>query len=102
VDAVATKQYDIVFMDVQMPVMDGLQATREIRAREGHGRHTIIVAMTAGAMEGDRDRCIAAGMDDYLAKPITQDGVGSTVLRWTKTSADATAAGGDGGSLNAA
>jgi signal transduction histidine kinase/ActR/RegA family two-component response regulator len=102
VEAVATKQYDIVFMDVQMPVMDGLQATREIRAREGHGRHTIIVAMTAGAMEGDRDRCLAAGMDDYLAKPITQDGVGSTVLRWTKTSADATAAGGDGGSLNAA
>jgi signal transduction histidine kinase/ligand-binding sensor domain-containing protein/CheY-like chemotaxis protein len=63
--------FDVVFMDVQMPEMDGLTATRKIREREAEtGRHILIVAMTAHAMKDDRERCLEAGMDDYLAKPI--------------------------------
>jgi signal transduction histidine kinase/ActR/RegA family two-component response regulator len=69
VDAVERQDYDVVFMDVQMPEMDGLEATRQIRARlAGNGPR--IVAMTANVMEGDREACFAAGMDDYVGKPI--------------------------------
>lgn len=70
IKACLSKHYDIVFMDCQMPVMDGFEATKKIRSIKGIGEKIIIIAMTANAMKGDREDCIAAGMDDYISKPI--------------------------------
>jgi CheY-like chemotaxis protein len=71
VDRMAARAFDLVFMDCQMPEMDGFEATREVRRREqDSGGRVRIVAMTANALEGDRERCLACGMDDYVAKPI--------------------------------
>jgi CheY-like chemotaxis protein/HPt (histidine-containing phosphotransfer) domain-containing protein len=87
--AVERKPYDLIFMDVQMPEMDGLEATRLIRERQNEKARQsnyqaplIIIAMTAGAMPGDRDKCIAAGMDDYLAKPVRPEDIRALIERW--------------------
>ena len=91
-EAVQLFAYDLVFMDMQMPVMDGYTATEEIRKWEetlpdmsaGTRPHVPVVAMTAHAMVGEREKCIEAGMDDYLSKPIDQDNLYAILLKWIK------------------
>ncbi len=84
VEMTATRAYDVVFMDIQMPEMDGIEATRAIRERErGSDKHLPIVAMTAHAMEGDRERCLSAGMDDYLSKPVRIERLAEMVEKWS-------------------
>jgi CheY-like chemotaxis protein len=83
IDAVAHGDYDLVLMDCQMPDVDGFEATREIRRAEtARGGHVPIVAMTANALEGDREACLAAGMDDYLAKPVQLAALRAVVERF--------------------
>jgi len=97
-DALDKKAYDLIFMDVMMPEMDGLEATRAIRERQkdraahpNYPARIVIVAMTAQAMQGDREKCLAAGMDDYLAKPILPKDVRATIERWGPQSVPAAA-----------
>src|SRR3954468_2296136 len=81
-----TLTYDLILMDCQMPQLDGFDATRAIRADEAQqparARHIPIVALTANALNGDRERCLAAGMDDYLAKPFTHEQLSIALSRW--------------------
>ncbi len=80
--ALASDGFDLVLMDCQMPVLDGYQATRRIRRNESAGRHLPIVAVTAHALKGERERCLSAGMDDYLSKPFTEEGLAAVLDRW--------------------
>lgn len=83
VKAVADSKYDLVLMDCQMPEMDGFQATQRIRKAEAiTGTHIPIVALTANAMQGDRERCIGAGMDDYVSKPVSPSDLLTVLERW--------------------
>ena len=89
IDALSRVAYRAVLMDCQMPDIDGYEATAAIRRRESSGRHTPIIAMTTSAMPGDRERCLAAGMDDYLPKPVRLDQLRSVLRRWTAQAGDA-------------
>jgi len=80
VEAAGSKDYDLVLMDVQMPEMDGLEATRSIRLYPG--RQPVIIALTANAMLGDKEECILAGMDDYISKPVRLDELMRLLKKW--------------------
>jgi CheY-like chemotaxis protein/HPt (histidine-containing phosphotransfer) domain-containing protein len=99
VEARTRNSYDLVLMDFQMPVMDGVEATRRIRMLDQEkGVHTKIIALTARAMEGDREQCLEKGMDDYLSKPFTMEAMREMLERWLpaghceKTAGDSTTA----------
>jgi CheY-like chemotaxis protein len=82
VEASVRVSYDLIFMDCHMPEMDGFEATATIRAQQHEIRHMPIIAMTANAMQEDRDRCLAAGMDDFLSKPVTSQSLTAVLNRW--------------------
>ncbi|MFZ4542247.1 MAG: response regulator [Rickettsiales bacterium] len=85
VENLRNHRYDIVFMDCQMPEMDGFEATRKIREEEAnHRRHTTIIALTADAMTGDREKCLSAGMDDYVNKPVRTQKITEILEKWVK------------------
>jgi len=78
--------YDVVLMDCQMPEMDGYEASREIRRREGPGRHVAIIAMTADVMAGCREQCLEAGMDDFISKPVAMEALFEALRKWAPAS----------------
>lgn len=87
-ERIKKEKYGLVLMDVQMPEMDGYDATRSIRQWEGNDRHTPIIAMTASAMKGDRERCLEAGMDDYISKPLKPEELLAAIGKWAEQHKD--------------
>ena len=84
VDAWEEHRFDLILMDVQMPILDGLKATRMIREKESvQGGHTVIIAMTAHAMAKDQEKCLEAGMDAYISKPVKFDDLLSLISRFS-------------------
>jgi CheY-like chemotaxis protein len=75
------RRYSAIFMDCHMPELDGYEATAEIRRREGDDRRVPIIAMTANTMKGDREKCLASGMDDYVGKPIDPEALNDAITR---------------------
>jgi signal transduction histidine kinase/DNA-binding response OmpR family regulator len=86
--ALARRPYDVVLMDCQMPELDGFEATRLIREGSSASSRIPIIALTANALNGDRERCLAIGMNDYLSKPFTLEGLAGVLQRWTADAAD--------------
>ncbi|MEG3894288.1 MULTISPECIES: response regulator [unclassified Microcoleus] len=81
-DLLAEKSYDLVLMDCQMPVLDGYETAQKLREREKGDRHTFVMALTAHAMPGEREKCLAAGMDDYLSKPVDLDALAAALKKY--------------------
>ena len=89
-EAIQIESYDLIFMDVQMPEMDGLEATRQIRSMEQSRQTELsnlaksiqIIAMTANAMHGDREKCLASGMNDFIAKPFKVEQIQTAIEKW--------------------
>ncbi len=86
-ELLSKNDYDLIFMDVQMPGLDGLETTKRIRSDFKNNR-PVIIAMTANTMEGDREKCIGAGMDDYISKPIAIESVKNILMKWCKRNPD--------------
>jgi two-component system sensor histidine kinase/response regulator len=86
VTQLARRSYDVALMDCQMPVLDGFEATRQVRRLDAPACRTPIVAMTASAMDGDREQCLNSGMDDYLTKPLDLEKLKTAIERWTLAS----------------
>ncbi|MGB3208884.1 MAG: CHASE2 domain-containing protein [Crinalium sp.] len=84
------QDYDLVLMDCQMPILDGYEATEEIRRQEGNNKHTIIIALTASAMKEDLDKCITSGMDDFLSKPVRKEALLEKLEHWSNQAAKQT------------
>ncbi len=89
-DAMQSRRFDLVLMDIQMPRMDGIETTREIRRLEQGGSlpETPVVALTANASDADRQRCLAAGMNDFLAKPVKTEQIAAVLARYLRPGAD--------------
>jgi CheY-like chemotaxis protein len=81
-DMLEAARFDLVFMDCHMPKLSGYDATRALRKREGEGTHTTIIALTASVLPEERDKCIAVGMDDYIAKPFSRRDLQNMLERW--------------------
>ena len=92
IEHISKEQFDVVLMDCEMPVMDGFEATVAIRGQSGSSSYVPIIALTANAIEGDRERCLASGMQDYLSKPISVERLHGTLKKWLPAEAEATAA----------